>query len=258
MRTIDDFSISNYFIKRYYTKNIEIFKHSENLNTMFKNNPKLVIAVHHGCPSAPAVAISGVYDNFLTHGGGQRKPSLIAWRPFYKVPLLRHLVKYMTQVEEALSSKEFLARFQNDEFTDLIVLPEGDNSMFGGSGEVVPFVSPKFVEFSIRGKAPILIVAHNGTEKMATAYTLKDKYINMMTWLPKHSFKLLKTTRHLTYPHFLEHDLDLLQMYYRLYHPKLKESELSEDKEECLAQLQIESDKVHAIMAEMKAELSKA
>lgn len=256
MRTIDDFSLATYFLKRYYTQDIEISKHSDDLDKILKQNPKLVCAIHHGSAPAPFPILSAMYDNFLKHGGGNRKPLLIVWRAFYKIPIFKHFIRYMTQVDNGLSAADFLHKFKNEGFTDLLVLPEGENCMFGEVGEIVPFLSPKFIEFSIRGNAPVLIVAHTGTEKMSTAYEFKEEYLKLVSWLPKRHLKLLSKKHYLNYPHFWESDLDKLRLYYKLYTPTLTEADLSDDDSERLKQLEHESNQVQKLMTEMKNTLN--
>jgi hypothetical protein len=255
MRSIEDFSIANYFLKRYYTKDIEVFERSDHLEDILKKHPKLVVAINHGSAAAPAPVISGVFDNFLKSGGADRKPLLIVWRAFYKVPILKYLIKYISQVDGALSAAEFLHKFQHEGFTDLFVLPEGENCMFGDNDEITPFLSPKFIEFAVRAKAPVLVVAHEGTEKMSTPYIFEDKQLNLMRWLPQRQFNLLKNSRVLNYPHLFETDIDKVRLYYRLFHPALTEAQLSKNENIRKEQLQEEANKVYQLMSAMKKEL---
>lgn len=255
MRSIEDFSIANYFLKRYYTRNIEVFERSEDLESILKEHPKLVVAINHGSAAAPAPVISGVIDNFLKSGGADRKPLLIVWRAFYKVPILKYLIKYISQVDGALTAGEFLHKFQYEGFTDLFVLPEGENCMFGDNDEITPFLSPKFIEFAVRANAPVLVVVHEGTEKMSTPYKFEEKQLNLMRWLPQRQFNLLKNSRVLNYPHFFETNIDKVRLYYRLYQPALIGKQLSEDEQKRKQQLQAEADNVYQLMSSMKKEL---
>src|SRR5690606_9315074 len=191
MRSIEDFSIANYFLKKYYTNDIEIFENSDDLEAILNTHPKLVIAVNHGSAAAPAPVLAGIVDNFLKHGGASRKPLMIVWRAFYKVPLVRHLVKYISQVNEGLSAKEFLHKFQHEGFTDLFVLPEGENCMLDDNEHVAPFLSPKFIEFAVRANSPVLVVAHEGTEKMSTPFEFADNHMKLLKWLPTRHFAIL-------------------------------------------------------------------
>lgn len=255
MRSIEDFSIANYFLKKYYTNDIEIFEHSDDLENILKAHPKLVIAVNHGSAAAPAPVLAGIIDNFLKHGGANRKPLMIVWRAFYKVPLLRHLVKYISQVNEGLSAKEFLQKFQHEGFTDLFVLPEGENCMLDDNEHVAPFLSPKFIEFAVRVHSPVLVVAHEGTEKMSTPFEFQENHMKLLKWLPTRHFNILSRTKVLNYPHFFETNIDKIKLYYKLYIPKLTLNELAEDPQALREQLNIESDAVHKLMSNMKLEL---
>lgn len=255
MRSIEDFSIANYFLKKYYTSDIEIFPPSDDLENILMTHPKLVIAVNHGSAAAPAPVLAGIIDNFLKHGGADRKPLMIVWRTFYKVPLVRHLVKYISQVNEGLSAKEYLYKFQNEGFTDLFVLPEGELCMLDDNEHIAPFLSPKFIEFAVRAHSPVLVVAHEGTEKMSTPFEFSEKHMNLMRWLPTRHFNILSKRRVLNYPHFFETNIDKITLYYKLFQPELKEHELSKNPEELREQLNRESDKVHQLMSDMKREL---
>lgn len=255
MRSIEDFSIANYFLKKYYTSDIEIFQKSDDLEDILSAYPKLVIAVNHGSAAAPAPVLAGIIDNFLKHGGADRKPLMIVWRTFYKVPLVRHLVKYISQVNEGLTAKEFLDKFQHEGFTDLFVLPEGELCMLDDNEHIAPFLSPKFIEFAVRSHSPVLVVAHEGTEKMSTPFEFEEKHMTLMRWLPTRHFNILRKRRVLNYPHFFETNIDKIILYYKLFQPELKEEDLSENETQRREQLTAESDKVHQLMSNMKKEL---
>ena len=256
MRSIEDFSVLNYFLKKYYTNDIEIYQASDDLEQILKQHPKLVLAINHGSAAAPAPVLAGIVDNFLKHGGAERKPLMIVWRTFYKVPLIRYLVKYISQVDEGLSAEEFLHKFLYEGFTDLMVLPEGENCMLDDNEHIAPFLSPKFVEFAVRVNSPILVVAHEGTEKMSTPFEFEDKHMNLLRWLPTRHFNILKRRKILNYPHFFETNIDRIRLYYKLYQPKLKAGDLIEnDKQALREQLMADSDAVYQLMSNMKKEL---
>lgn len=256
MRSIEDFSVLNYFLKKYYTNDIEIFEASDDLEDILARHPKLVLAINHGSAAAPAPVLAGIVDNFLKHGGANRKPLMIVWRTFYKVPLIRYLVKYISQVEEGLSAQEFLRKFQYEGFTDLFVLPEGENCMLDDNEHIAPFLSPKFVEFAVRVKSPILVVAHEGTEKLSTPFEFDDKHMTLLRWLPTRHFNILKKRKILNYPHFFETNIDRIKLYYKLYQPKLRIEDLIENDNQALReQLIPDSDAVYELMGSMKREL---
>ncbi len=257
MRSIEDFSIANYFLKKYYTSDIEIYKHSDDLETILKQHPKLVLAINHGSAAAPAPVLAGICDNFLKHGGAQRKPLMIVWRTFYKVPLIRHLVKYLSQVDEGLSAKEFLHKFQHEGFTDLFVLPEGENCMLDDNEHIAPFLSPKFIEFAVKANCPVLVVAHEGTEKMSTPIEFEENHMRLFKWLPlpPRHLNIFSRRKILNYPHFFETNIDRIVLYYKLFIPTLTLEQLSHDAEQLRTQLNAESDKVYQLMSEMKKTL---
>jgi hypothetical protein len=258
MRSIEDFSIANYFLKKYYTNDIVIFDQSDDLEALLKKYPKLVIAVNHGSAAAPAPVLAGIVDNFLKYGGSDRKPLMIVWRAFYKIPLVRHLVKYVSQVSEGLSAKEFLHKFEHEGFTDLFVLPEGENCMLDDNEHIAPFLSPKFVEFAVRVNSPILVVAHEGTEKMSTVFDFEENHMKILKYLPTRHFNILRKTKVLNYPHFFETNIDRIKLFYKIYQPELKLEELADNPQALRDQLNKESDAVHALMSKMKIELLNA
>lgn len=255
-KSIDDYSLINFFLKRFYTKNIKVHRQADDLTQILKRYPKLVCAINHGPSPAPFAAFTGIVDNYIKSGGSERKPIIIAWRGFYKVPIIRRLISYMTQADHGMTAEEFMQRMEKDGYTDLFVMPEGENCMFGDGDEIVSFLSPKFVEFALRLNVPILVVTHSGTEAMSTPFTFTGKDLNRMKWLPKRYFKTLSETHTLSFPHFGEHDIDQLSLHFKLHKPILKLEDLHEDPKERRAQLQAEADKVRDLMIQMKKQIA--
>lgn len=256
MKSIDDYSLINFLLKRFYTNDIWVHPNSENLAEILAQHRKLICAINHGTSAAPGPAFMGIFDNYLKNGGADRKPLIIAWRGFYKVPVIKRLIAYFTQASHGMKASEFLDKMENQGFTDLFVMPEGENCVFSDGDEIVPFLSPKFIELSIRLKVPILVSAHNGTEKLCTPINLSAVQLNRMKWLPRRHFQILEKTRTIGLPHFTKNEVEKVGLYFRLYQPKLKEAELSEDQTHRREQLQWEADRVRGMMIEMKKELN--
>src|SRR5690606_7063006 len=114
------------------------------------------------------------------------------------------------------------------------------------------------IEFAVRANSPVLVVAHEGTEKMSTPFEFADNHMKLLKWLPTRHFAILSRTKILNYPHFFETNIDRIKLYYKLYHPKLTVNDLSDDEQTLREQLTVESDAVHALMSSMKAELIQA
>ena len=255
MKSIDDYSLITYLLKRFYTKNISVHPNSENLALILAQHPKLICAINHGTSAAPAPAFMGIFDNYLKNGGDRRKPLIIAWRGFYKVPVIKQLIAYFTQASHGMTASEFLEKMKGQGFTDLFVMPEGENCLFGDGDQIVPFLSPKFIELSVLLNIPILVTAHNGTEELCTPVSFSAAQLNRMKWLPRRYLRVLESTQTFGIPHFTKHDIEKVGLYFRLYQPTLKAEDLSETEVDRREQLQKEADKVRAMMISMKQEL---
>lgn len=256
MKTIDDYSLLNYFLKRFYFNQIEVFKNADNLEQILKRYPRLVCAVNHGPAPAPFAVFAGVIDNYLKLGGAERKPLTVAWRGFYEMPLVGRFIRYVTQADKSLTAEEFLQKFEREGFTDLFVMPEGANCMFGDGEQIVSFVSPRFIELAIKINVPVLVITHSGTGPLASVHTLSRREMRLMKYLPSKVYQQVRETGILSLPHFTQGHLDKVQLNFRLYQPSYTEASLSKDTAVRYQQLMREAENVREMMIEMKDEVA--
>jgi hypothetical protein len=252
MRSIEDFTPVTYLLKNFYSHSTEIHSESINLERVLSQYPKLICVANHGTAPAPFAAIPAILDQFMKSGGGQRKPLLVMWRGFYKVPLIRRLVQYITQIDHAMKASDFLYKLEHEGFTDLFVMPEGENCIFGDGDHINPFLTPKFIEIAIKLNIPVLVAVHNGTEKMAIPFHLNDRDVHLLRWLPKDIHRRIRLQKMLSYPQFTKHGIEKLTILFQLYKPQLTEEGLSNNKEERYEQISKEAENVRHLMIEMK------
>jgi len=251
MRTFDDFALNTQILKHFYTKKISISPSSEDLRSILKENKKLVVALNHGPMLAPGAVNVAIADIFLKNGGADRTPMGIIWKHFYKVPVLKNFVAYITQVEEAFNLDEFIDQFINKDYNDLMVMPEGENCCFGNGINIQPFLSPRFIEIAIRAETPILISIHHGTHVLASPLDVLPKYNRWFKKIiPDNSYARLNDTQMISMPKFGAGKVDI-EMSFKLYQPTLSIDQLADDKEERLSQLWEESTIIRTHMQQM-------
>lgn len=256
MRTIDDFALSAQLLKKLYVKRVFISPSSDSLRAIFQAHPKLVVALNHGPMLAPGVVNTVISDIFLKQGGADRVPMGIIWKHFYKVPLLKNLVAYITQVEEAFGLDDFIQQFVEKPYNDLMVMPEGENCCFGDGVNIEPFLSPRFVEIAIRAKVPVLVAVHHGTHVLANPVEvsrLTTRIFKQM--MPEKNYRRFRESGLLSLPRFTAGKVPKLGWSFKLYQPQLTESELAEDKAARLEQLWQEADAIRSQMQAMVEQL---
>ncbi len=251
MRTFDDFSLSTQVLKQFYTKKISISPTSENLRDILNEHHKLVVALNHGPILAPGVVNVAIADTFLKNGGANRTPMGIIWKHFYKVPGIKKVVAYITQVKEAYNLDEFVEQFVSHDYNDLMVMPEGENCCFGDGIEIQPYLSPRFVEIAIKANTPILIGVHHGTHVLASPLEVSSRYNRWLKKImPDNSYKRLKDTQLVSLPKFTGGKVNV-QWSFKLYQPTLNLTQFADNKEDRMHQLWQESDIIRKHMQKM-------
>ena len=112
MKSISDFTPITHVLKKYYAKTVFVHPDSIDLADTLAANPKLICAVNHGSAPAPFAAVPAILDRYVRAGGGDRNPLIITWRGFYKVPLVRRLISFATQVDHAMKASDFMNKFE--------------------------------------------------------------------------------------------------------------------------------------------------
>lgn len=255
MRSVKDFSLAASAMTKALAKKISFSPDSDNMKEILDQHSQLVVALNHGPMLGPLASTIVLNKLYSENGGGSRKPIVIMWRLFYEIPLYKYAIRYITQVDRGLNFDEFLAKMENEGFTDLFVKPEGENCNYGDGVEIQPFLSPRFIEFSLRLNTPILVLVHKGSENWAKTMPVSNRLDGLLSKLPKKSYERIKETRLLSVP-LLLHRLKELKVKYKLYTPTISAADLETDSVSRKALLSQEAEKVRSLMQEMMNELS--
>jgi len=256
MRSVKDFSLMAGAMTKALAKRISFNPDSDNMADILAKYPKLIVALNHGPMLGPLASTITLNKLYMENGGEDRKPIVIMWRLFYQIPLYKYAIQYFTQVDRGLNFDEFLAKMTNDGFTDLFVKPEGENCNYGNGVDIQPFLSPRFIEFSLRLNTPILVLVHQGSENWAKTVPVSNRLDRFLSKLPPKSYDRIKETRLLSVP-FLLKRLKELKVMYKLYQPEITAEDLNVDLEQRKAILSKEADKVRTLMQSMVDTLKK-
>jgi hypothetical protein len=248
MRSIADFALTTHLLKKLYIHKTATSPSSESLSAILEKYPKLVVVVNHGSQVGALSGLLGLADQYYQHGGANRYPFGITWRGFYKLPGYKQFFSYLTQVDTVISVEDAVKLLTDSEFTDCVIMPEGEYCNFGNGVDVQPFLSPKFIEMAIRAKVPVLVVAQKGAETWSWPVEISNSLMGLADWLPGNLQTGLKRSRMINIPKPWRKKLDVLRMSFYLYQPKLTEWDLDKDEEKRLRQLQIEANKVRSRM----------
>lgn len=246
MRTVEDYSLSMAFLKKACAKKVELHKSSEDIHSILKAHPKLVVAMNHGPMAGPVAGSIAMMDQYSKNGGNERIPMIIAWRGFYHIPLVKHLIRYMSQVKMPFNLDGFVKQMTDKGVTDLFVMPEGENCAYGNGLDIEPFLSPRFVELALKSGVPILIAVHTGSERWSNIIPVSEKLNPILKYLPKKSYQRIKETRQLNMAPLTLATIPRLEIAFTLYQPEMVEADL--DKDNALELLEQESSRIRALM----------
>ena len=254
MKTIADYSPIAAVLKPLYFKQALIADHSDDLAKILSENPRLLVMGNHGSALGLTAATVGLLELLRRHGGAKRKPLVVTWRHYYKIPLIKYPISYLTQTDKALSAEQFVSTFIKGGFSDLLVYPEGENSMFGDGVTLQPFLSPGFIELALKIDVPILIVAHTGTRRFAREIPISRRGARLFRFLPKRSQEQLQRSGSVNIPRFFSGPAQKLTYSFALYKPSLTLDELAAlDATHRKEALWRESDRVRDQLLEMMA-----
>ena len=257
MKSIKDFSLTAGVLTKALAKKISFHPQSDNIADILVQHPKLVVALNHGPMLGPLASTIVLNKLYSENGGENRRPIVIMWRLFYQIPLVKYAIQYITQVDRGLNFDEFLSKMESEGFSDLFVKPEGENCNYGDGLTIQPFLSPRFIEFSLRLNTPILVLVHQGSENWARTLPVSKHLEPLLKKLPAKSYERISETRLISVP-FLLKRLKELKVMYKLYQPSITVADLDTDLEARKVLLQAESDKVRTLMQSMIKELKKA
>lgn len=254
MKTIADYLHFAAVLKPFYFKQAVVAEGSDDLARILAENPRLLIMGNHGSALGLTAATVGLLELLRRHGGAKRKPLVVTWRHYYKMPLIKYPISYLTQTNKALSAEQFVSTFIDGGFTDLLVYPEGENAMFGDGVTLQPFLSPGFIELALKIDVPILIVAHAGTRRFAKEIPISPRQARWLRFLPERSQQQLEKSGSVNVPRLLSGPARKLTYSFQLYHPSLALDALAPlDEARRKEALWRESDKVRDLLLEMLA-----
>ena len=246
MRTVEDYSLSMAFLKKACAKRVSLHRSSEDIQQILLEYPKLVVAMNHGPMAGPVAGSIAMMDQYSKNGGSQRIPMIIAWRGFYHIPVVKHLIRYMSQVKRPFNLDGFVKQMAEKGVTDLFVMPEGENCTYGNGRDIEPFLSPRFIEMALKTGTPILVAVHTGSEQWSNIVPVSQKLNPLLKFLPKKSYQRIKETRQINIAPLRLTTIPELQVSFRLYQPTMKLADLEKDNKWEL--LQKESENVRDVM----------
>jgi len=191
------------------------------LKAVLAEHPRLLIVLNHGPMLGPVPAAVALGQAALSGGGAERVPFGIAWRGFYRLPLVRQLAGRLTRAEKELNVFDAVARLKEGPWTDCVIMPEGELCNLGNGVDVQPFRSGRFIEVAVRAGVPILMVAHLGTEQLARPLEVPRLNGALSRWLPSHLQQPLARSGMVSLPWLLDGRIDQLRMTFALHQPAL-------------------------------------
>lgn len=210
----------------WFIKDIQLHPSSDCLESVINKHTNLLCIMNHGGFYGPWAAALAYHYLFLNHGGHARKPTGVAWRGFYKLPIYKQVTRYLTQLEHPLDYPGCQAILTNKTFNDLIILPEGTNCHYFNGRELQPFISPRFIELSIETQTPLLLFVHQGSEHWSIPVKMPERMMPLTRLLPKRYREGLERSRLINIPHMLSGSIPQLNVLCKLYHPSIHPSVL--------------------------------
>lgn len=251
MRTVEDYARWTQLVKSFYFDEITVFPDTDTVREIFSDNPKMVFVLSHGAAASPSYVNIGMFDILLKHGGADRRPMGVGWKHFYKIPVMKQFVSYVTNVDAPHDFDEFVKLFMKGEFSDFMVYPEGENCLYGNALDIQPFMSPRFLEIAIRAKVPILLVVHSSTQHAVYPIKVKREQARWIKRLAPKTGAKLESSGLLSFPKFLAGKIPELKFSFQLYHPQLKLKDLPKNKVARREMLSEEADEVRSLMQDM-------
>lgn len=250
MKKIKDYTLLSGVLTRSLTRSISFKEEPEVMQKILGENPKLLVVMNHGPILGPMAAIMALAALYMQSGGEDRKPLAIMWRQFYRIPIWKYVIQYLTQVDHGMGFDECIDKMTNEHFTDLLVMPEGENCNFGNGVDIEPFLSPRFIELALQLDIPILILVHHGSERWAKTISIPKRLKPLFRVLPEKDYARIEQTRRLSIP-TRTRQIDELKVSYRLYQPAVRLSDLPNERDLRRAALAKEATKVRAVMQDM-------
>lgn len=253
MRSVKEFANFSGFLRRSYVKNVSQHPGSDDLAKILKKYPKLVVAMNHGPMAGPLAGSVGMMNQYFKHGGEERKPVVIAWRGFYKIPVIKHVVRFMSQVKNPPNLDGFAKRLNSGDATDIFVMPEGENCSFGNGLDIEPFLSPRFIELALKTGTPLLLAVHVGSELWSNIVPVSERLDPLLKFLPEKSYERIKDTGQVNVSLTALKKIPELTMYFKLYQPSITLDDL--ERPDGFELMEQEAEKIRQIMQSMVEEI---
>ncbi|WP_097462032.1 lysophospholipid acyltransferase family protein [Mangrovitalea sediminis] len=203
-RSLSDYRVWIDRLRPWLVRDVTVVDEQPPLQQVFRQHPQLLIILNHGPMLGPVPVLLAVADQALQAGGEERRPFGITWRGFYKIPVYRRLIQWLTQVGAAVSVDKAVELLADGSFTDCCIMPEGELCNVGNGVDVQPFLSPRFVEVAVRAGVPVLLVAHHGAGQLGRPLPVDPALLGLFRWMPGHLFSALQRSRTLSIPWLLQ------------------------------------------------------
>ena len=234
-------------LRPWFLQDIKLHHHSDCLTTAINRHPQLLCIMNHGGFYGPWAAALAYHYLFLNHGGGNRKPTGIAWRGFYKLPIYKQITEYLTQTASPLDYQACKSLMSEKVFNDMIILPEGTNCHYFDGHTLQPFISPRFIELSIETQTPLLLFIHQGSEHWSIPVNIPKLLMPLVSMLPRRYKQGLERSKLINIPHMLKGSIPELNVVCKLYQPSIHPSALR-DKAFSRKLIEQESLKIRSMM----------
>lgn len=230
------------------------FEADPDIESVLQVAPRLIHILNHGPSLAPYVVGAYVAQEIVRAGGGQRVPFAAVHRNMFRLPIVKDLIARSLGARRAFTFEDVVNQFQNGNFTDFVLSPEGSNEMRGNPYEVRPFKSHRYIELSIRLDIPMLLTAHRGTEDWTLSLRFSDFTASLLSWMNPRMAQLLSFNQTVNVQG-VPTPLQQLRVKSLLYKPELKYDELADHPRQRQLQLREESEKVRKILSRMLGSL---
>jgi hypothetical protein len=246
-------------IRRVALDEVLVHPDSTDPRSILLEHPKLVVAANHGAAYGPLAAVAGYMTLMQELGMRERSYFGVTWRGLYRTPGVRQFARFVGQTDGVRSAAEYARLLREGPHHDFIVMPEGDNCLFGDGLRVQPFLSHGFVEVAVRAQVPILIATHQGSEAWAAHIRVgrqaSGRFMDPLARAPggvghvlRRWSHRLRETEQITVWNPLKGRLPRLNLHFQLYRPSLTLDQLADDRMERRAQLMADGEEVRARM----------
>ena len=247
MKTIEDFehAIARQY-RSLFLKEIELLSPTSQLQDTLKKHPQLLCILIHGGFYSPWAGALAFHHLFHKNGGKRRRPTGVAWRGFYRLPIYKQITQYLTQLSGPLDFDQCKSILLENTFDDMVILPEGTNCHYFNGKHLQPFISDRFIELSRTTNTPLLLFVHQGSEHWNVPISIPNILLPITRFLPRRFRLGIQKNKTINVPHMIRGRIPKLRVLCRVYEPQPDQYTIKE-----------ESKKIHSLMQTMYEELLK-